>query len=382
MLTQATVKGLKPKEKRYKKADSGGLTLIVNPNGKKVWNLRYRFEKKEHTFNIGIWPDISLEVARHERENIKALVRKGINPNKKEQATNDTFQTVAEEWIEKQTNGWSENHKKDVISKLTKHVYPTLGKVVMSEITATEILNIIEQMEARGLGETVRKVLQKCGSIFGYGILTKRCIYDPTQRLDKTLTKLAPAKNRPALTKEELPLFFKKLDNYRGELQNILAIKLMFYTLARPGNIGEAEWSEFDNSTWTIQGKKMKRKVTHKVYLPPQAIAIVEQLRVFNSHSQYLFPNRSNANKFISENTLTQIIHRLGFDACAHGTRSTGSSLLNEMGFNPDAIEAQLSHIDADAVRRAYNRTTYWDERKKMMTVWADYLDGLNGGEA
>jgi hypothetical protein len=82
------------------------------------------------------------------------------------------------------------------------------------------------------------------------------------------------------------------------------------------------------------------------------------------------------------ENTIAKALRTMGYGAevmSAHGFRSLASTLLNELGWPPDAIEKQLAHVEEDEVRSAYNYAKYLPIRRKMMQWWADYLDGLRG---
>jgi integrase len=147
-----------------------------------------------------------------------------------------------------------------------------------------------------------------------------------------------------------------------------------------------AEWAEFDleAAVWSIPAPRMKMRRPHKVPLPSQAIAILMQLRKITGHDKLVFPSVRSKLRPISDNTLNAALRRLGYsqdEATAHGFRATASSLLNESGlWHADAIERQLAHEDGDAVRRAYARAEFWDERVRMMQWWADKLDALREG--
>jgi len=121
----------------------------------------------------------------------------------------------------------------------------------------------------------------------------------------------------------------------------------------------------------------MKNKKEHTVPICSQLDNILKELYKIAGHRKYLFPNQQNPNTYMSENTLNKAIKSMGFNATAHGMRSVFSSLANEAGFNPDAIEKQLSHIDSNSSRRAYNKAQYFIERANMMQQWADFLDEI-----
>jgi integrase len=111
-------------------------------------------------------------------------------------------------------------------------------------------------------------------------------------------------------------------------------------------------------------------------------VEILNELHSLTGRSRFLFPNQSNHEKCMSENTLLYAMYRMGYHsrATAHGFRATASTILNEQGYRPDVIERQLAHAERNKVRAAYNRASYLPERRKMMQAWADYLDGLAAG--
>jgi integrase len=166
-----------------------------------------------------------------------------------------------------------------------------------------------------------------------------------------------------------------------------VALKLMALLFPRPGELRKALWKEFDlqDAIWTIPAERMKGRLEHHVSLPRQALSELEVLQEITGDGDFVFPNTGRKKQPLSENTLNAALRRLGYDTaiehCAHGFRSTASTLLNECGkWHPDAIERQLAHIEENAVRRVYARGQHWDERVKMMEYWAEYLDVLRTG--
>lgn len=153
---------------------------------------------------------------------------------------------------------------------------------------------------------------------------------------------------------------------------------LMWWTLARPAEATEAEWTEFDlnNALWTIPAARMKARREHVIPLPFQAVKMLRTLQGLTGR-QHLFPGRDNPLGPMTSHSLRQLLKSLRWSGIysPHATRTTGSTRLNEMGYRPDAIEAQLAHADTNNVRRTYNHATYLDERKVMMQEWADMLD-------
>ena len=149
--------------------------------------------------------------------------------------------------------------------------------------------------------------------------------------------------------------------------------------MVRTGELRGAEWSEidFDACEWRIPAARMKMGEAHVVPLSRQALVILDDLKLLTEGSRYLFSQRGNADKVMSENTILYALYRMGYHgrATGHGFRATASTILNEIGFAPDVIERQLAHAERNRVRAAYNRASYLPERRKMMQQWADILD-------
>jgi integrase len=221
-------------------------------------------------------------------------------------------------------------------------------------------------------------VLQRIGSVFKYAKVTSRCTGNPAEGLSETRKRRA-VRHQPALPKELLPEFFERLSQYDGNRTTVLGVHLLVLTLLRPGEVRKARWEEIDldKKLWEIPAERMKMRRPHVVPLSDQAIIILTELRQYSGRLEHVFPGKHNPRQPMCENTLNQVMHRLGYKgiATSHGFRSTGSSILNEQGFNPDAIERQLAHADDDKVRAAYNRAEYLAERTSMMQWWADSLD-------
>ncbi len=137
---------------------------------------------------------------------------------------------------------------------------------------------------------------------------------------------------------------------------------------------------------WRIPAERMKMGTEHLVPLSTQALKVLEDIQLISGQYDLLFPSERDREKPISDNTMRKAMMRMGYDgvtegkskATPHGFRANASSVLNEQGFNADAIERQLSHMERNGVRAAYtHHARYLEERATMMQWWADYLDGL-----
>lgn len=392
-LKEITVRNAKPREKAYKLADEKGLYLFIKPNGSKAWRLKYRFLGKEKTLSIGLYPDVSLSDARNARDNARKQLADKIDPGVAKQvskrsakeAAENSFEMIAREWHTKFSTKWSPSHGERILRRLEKDIFPWLGKRPIAEITAPELLSVLRRMESRGAIETAHRASQNCGQVFRYAIATGRAERDPSHDLKGAIPPAKKKHHASIIKPTAIGELLRAIDGYQGHFVTKCALRLAPLVFVRPGELRHAEWNEFNLAIgeWRIPAEKMKMRVTHIVPLSTQAIAIIRELRALTGDGKYLFPSVRSSKRAMSENTVLAALRRLGYasdEMTGHGFRSMASTLLNEQGWNPDAIERQLAHGERNTVRAAYNYAEYLPERKKMMQQWADYLDGLKAG--
>jgi len=384
-LTALKVKNIKPESKDFKVSDAGGLYLHVKSNGAKYWRLAYRFNHKQKTLALGVYPEVSLQEAREKALEAKKLLKDGIDPSKNKKASksesDDSFQAVATEWFNKQKTIWVESHTKDVRRRLEKDIYPKIGQLSISQITSMQVLEVVRVIEKRQATDLAHRVLGVCGQVFRYAVSSGKLASDPTRDLKGALTPHVQ-KHQNAIKSDELAKLMKDIDAYdnMGDLQTKLALEMLAHTFVRTGELIKAKWSEFDfeKCMWKIPANRMKMKREHIVPLTPQVIAILKLLKELSYSSDYVFAGR-NPQKHISNNTLLFALYKLGYkgEMTGHGFRSVASSSLNENGFRADVVERQLAHLDGNSVRAAYNRAEYMKERIEMMTWWSNHLDSM-----
>lgn len=395
MLNAVAVLGAKPRLKAYKLADSGGLFLFITPTGGKYWRYRFKQLGKEKTLALGVFPATSLKDARERVLAAKKQISLGLDPcQEKKRAKNalieasaNTFEGIAREWIEAQKNRWTDIHRQHVLYSLGKDVFPALGDRPVSEIKGKELLDVLRKVEARGVLETAGRLLQRCSSVFKYSIQTGRAEYNPALDLKGAL-KPPKATHFPALAESELPELLRKIEDYQGDELTRLAMKFLSLTFVRSGEMRAAEKTEFNLEAreWRVPESRMKMGSEHIVPLSDQALAVLADLWKLNPESRFVFPNSHNPMTFMSENTVLFALYRMGYRSrmTAHGFRSCASTILNERreenGFSSDAIERQLSHTPANKVRAAYHRGEHLPERKRMMQWWGDYIDRRREG--
>jgi integrase len=394
-LTDTAVRNAKPDKAPYKLSDSGGLYLLVTPNGGKWWRLKYRFAGKEKLLSLGVFDDVSLKKARKRRDDARGLLADGIDPSAHRQAEKreaaireaNRFEAVGREWHAKYANGWTAKHADDVRRRLESNLFPDLGARPIAEIDAPELLAAVRKVESRGAYDLAHRMLGVAGQVFRYAVATGRCRRDPSGDLRGALTP-HKARNQNAVKSDELPELLRAIDGYSaiGDKQTALALRLLCLTFVRTVELIGAEWTELRDldggaPTWEVPAERMKMKDAHIVPLSRQAVAVLRELRAIGGSSRYVLPGR-NPDKPISNNTLLFALYRLGYKGkmTGHGFRAVASSALNEAGFRPDVIERQLAHNEPNKVRSAYNRAEYLPELRAMMQQWADMVDAFTHG--
>lgn len=343
----------------------------------------------------GVYPDVSLSDARAACAAARRQLAQGADPSAERKAAklaranalaqaSDTFEAVAREWMARQDVSESTANKTRWI--LEAFLFPEIGSRPIAEITARELLAVLRKVEESGKLETARRAKVKAGQVFRYALLEGKVEGDPTGSLRGAL-KTPKAKHHAAITEPlKMGELLRAIDGFSGQPVTLAALKLSPLVFVRPGELRQAEWAEIDldDAIWRIPGEKMKMKAAHLVPLSPQAVTVLRDLQPLTGSGRYVFPGLRTASRPMSENTVTAALRRLGYsgdEMTAHGFRSMAATRLNEMGWNADAIERQLAHAESNKVREAYTHAAqYLDERKRMMTAWADYLDGLRVG--
>ena len=391
-LTDTKIRTIKPSEKPKKLFDGGGLFLLVTPTGGKLWRLKYRFGGIEKLLAIGAYPQISLAEARQKRDRASALMLKGVDPSdtKKAQKAADvqeteTFEVIAREWHNKFSSSWAASHSNKIIRRLELYVFPWLGDRPIKSITAPDLLTVLRRIEAKGILETAHRTQQNCGQVFRYAVATGRAERDPSGDLRGAIPP-ASGKHMATITDpKEIAGLLRSIDDYQGSIVTRCALQLAPLVFVRPGELRHAEWSEFDldAAEWRIPAEKMKAGVLHIVPLSKQVLGVLREIHPLTGHGRYVFPSPRTDSRPMSSNAVLSALRRMGYakdEMSGHGFRSMASTLLNEQGWNRDAIERQLAHAERNSVRAAYNYAEFMPERKKMMQAWADYLEGIKVG--
>jgi integrase len=393
-LSDTTVRNAKPKNKSYKLADGGGLYVIVQPIGSKLWRLDYYFDGHRKTLSFGAYPAVSLKDARERRDEARKLLANGADPGavKKAQKTErlehaaNTFEAVAAKWFEKWETEVTAKTAKNQRDRLAKHIMPFLGDCPIADIDAPRVLAALRPLEARGTGDTLDKAKMAVSLIMRFAVQHGWAQIDPVPSL-RGAFKTAPEKHMAAITDPvKFGQLLRDIDRYHGSLTVTSALKLLPLVFCRPGELRAMKWLDVDLNKAEWKYTASKTKIEHLVPLARQAIAILENLFPITGHDKtgFVFPGM-RPGRMLSDAALNAALRTLGYNTgeehTSHGFRATARTLLaEEQGFDPLIIEHQLGHRVPDTLGTAYNRTKYLTQRKAMMQTWADYLDKLKAG--
>ena len=410
VLTHSALVGAKPKNKPYKLSDTDRLYVLVSTTGKKYWKWNYRLNGKDSTYTLGTFPEMGLSAAREARTNAEKIVKNGAHPAEylQEQILQSqanqafTFWVVAEEWINKNRDKWSKGYLSQIENTL--HLYVRdgpFGNRPIKQINTHEVYELINSLakrterrnnerKASGAPTLAKNLRIWVSSIFRLAISSGRATRNPVADMKfSDVISCPPVKNNRALTASELNDFLKALSKVRGQRSTGIAIELLLLTFVRTVELRGATWKEFDleKKMWEIPASRMKIKTSgnHFVPLSDKAVKLLRELKevtgVQLAGEKWIFPNNRDPSKCMSATTINHSLARMGFNGpntiglSAHGFRGTASTILHELGYRPEVIEAQLAHKERNTVKAAYNKAKYMNERIVMMQDWSNYLD-------
>jgi integrase len=387
-LSSLAIQNARPRESFYLLTDGNGLHLLVKPSGSRLWRLRYRFGGKQNMLSLGSFPEISLADARARRDDARKLLANGIDPSRQKKldkiaaasAAKNTFGAIVEEHLKNLEESGTAASTMTKNRWYLQNLASPLTELPITEITSAEILSLLKKIEKSGRRETARKVRGSIGSVFRLAIITLRATNDPTFPLRRALLK-PNVQHRPAIIDEvQLGALMVAIDEYDGWPTIRAALQLTALTMTRPGEIRFMQRSEivWPKGMWRIPAVRMKMRRPHDVPLSGQALAVLRDIWPLSEGHELVLPSIRSPLKALSENAMNAALRRMGYtkdEVCAHGFRSSASTILNERGYDSDVIEAALAHQDEDQIRATYNRAKYWPQRVKLMQDWAELLD-------
>ena len=378
-----------------KESDGGGL----NFQSGKYWRMSYRFAGKQKTLALGVYPDVSLKMARQARDRARELLAQGIDPAERKKADKVeakrqeregslTFEVVAREWFEKKTLELTADYRKQILSRLENHLFPYIGGVLMKDLAPADVLSAVRVTEKRGAIEQAHRLAQLAGKICRFARVSGYCTFDAASGLTEALTSIPREKHRAAIVDPiRIGELLRAIEDYPGDISTLYALRILPYVFVRSQEIRGARWEEidFDKAVWVIPAGRMKMKVAHTVPLARQVVRLFMDLREWTGHGELVFPSPFSATRCISDMGLLNALRRLGYgkdEMSIHGFRGMASThAALDCKYRQDVIEVQLAHGERNKVRSAYNHAQYMSERTAMMQDWADWLDKLRAEE-
>lgn len=386
-LSDVKVKAAKPKEKDYILTDGNGLQMRVRSNGSKLWNFNYiqPVTKKRVNMGLGTFPEVSLALARKRTVEARGLVAQGLDPKEKRDAerhakkaaTEHTFENISAAWFELKKDSVTPAYAEDIWRSLTLHVFPDLATTPISAITAPKVINLLRPLETKGSLETVKRLTQRLNEIMTYGVNSGLIHANPLSGI-RSVFKKPKKKNMASLTPNELKELMVTIANASIKRTTRCLIEWQLHTMTRPAEAATSRWADidFEKKIWTIPAERMKKRRIHIIPLTEQALALLEAIKPYSGHREYVFPADRDPRTHCNSQTANMALKRMGFEGrlVSHGMRSMASTILNEHGWDPELIEVALAHVDKDEVRSAYNRADYIERRRPMMAWWSDHI--------
>ncbi len=412
--SDATIKSIRAGDARKRLTDGDGLYLLLFvKGGAHGWRFDYSLHGRRKTISFGTYPDTSLALARRKADAARQLVAESIDPSQKRKAEKesyvqaravverqeqglppiDSFEAIAREWFAVKRDGWAASYADKIIARFEADVFPWIGKQPIAGITPPQLLEVLRRIEARGVVETAHRALQDSSQVFRYAVATGKAVTNPARDLKDALKRPDPKHFPAIIDPKRFGDLLRACDSYAATPVVRAALKLAPMLLLRPGELRFAQWSEIDldSAMWTVPAARMKRELRaklhgapHLVPLPKQAVAVLRELHTVTGRGPMVFRGERHHDRAMSENTINAALRAMGFpqdEVTGHGFRATARTMLQErLGFDPHVLEAQLAHAVRDNLGRAYNRTEFIEQRRKMLQAWADYLDKLRRG--
>jgi integrase len=398
MLNDSKLKSLKPQDKLYKVADRDGVYVTVATTGAISFRLDYRMNGRRESLTLGRYgaDGITLARARELAMAARAKIREGLSPMiekqraKAKMAGAKTFGEWADRWLEKAPMADSTRDMRQSIYE--RDVKAAFANRLLLEIEPQDIRLLCEKIVARDAPSTAIHVREQIKLVFAFARLHGVMIDNPASDVSPaSIASFVPRER--SLTPKEIRIFYPLLEQVATLPTIRLGMKLILLTLVRKSELTFATWDEVDfrNAVWCIPAARMKCGRPHNVYLSRQALDIMIALRTCAGNSPYLLPSRYEADQPMSRATFNRVTTAIADRARAnrqplepftvHDLRRTGSTLLNEVGFDSDWIEKCLAHVDRRTSRRVYNVAEYAHGRKHMLQEWADMIDAWVAGD-
>jgi len=394
-LTAIAVKNAKP----GRHADGKGLYLLVKPKveddgsistGSRSWVLRIVLNGRRRDFGLGPVDLVTLQEARDKAVEGRRLARAGLDPSvewKRRPIVIPTFEEAATQLHENIKGGFrNAKHAAQWLTTLKTYAFPGIGKLQVDQIQAPLIQSVVLQPIWLTKPETARRVRQRVLTVLDWCHTQGWRAAAPST---KTVSTGLQAQKRNGADDDEhaghfasmpyadLPAFMAKLRGMETSVGR-KALEYLILTAARSGEVRGATWAEVaDGNEWTIPGSRMKAGKRQIEPLSDAAKAVLAEMRplVSNAKAPLIFPGAKG--KPLSDATIAKAMRSVGSGrATVHGMRSSFRDWAAENGYPDTWAEKALAHGVRDQTEAAYRRSSYLEQRRKMMGDWADFLAG------
>lgn len=377
-LNDATCRGAKPKEARYRLPDGHGLSLEVRPSGDRAWLLYYRVDGKGTYKTLGSYPAMGLAAARDAAMALRVGVKAGHDPRGPKPAAdgNDTFETVARLWFDANKEAWVPGHAARVWNRLESDALPELGSKGVRSITTQEVLKVLRKVEARGAVDVTKRLRQSLQAVWTYAIASGLADGNPAIGLNAALKKTPKAKSFGFIPPDQLPWFLHRLNESKVQESTKLALLFVLHTACRSEELRGATWGEIQRDRWLIPAARMKMDRDHMVPLTPQSKALLKRMTAIAKGNKLVDLTYNQMHNGLRKITGDNWRDPSGKPATVHGFRSSFRTAATDSEmWRDEAIERALAHVEGNKVKASYNRSLYWEERVRMAKWWSDYLD-------
>jgi integrase len=391
MLTELKIRGAKPAAKPYRLYDRAGLYLQVTMAGSRLWRLKYRLVGREKLLALGAYPAVSLLEARELQAEAKRAIRHGRDPSAERRAMRQkatalapvqSFEAVARDWHSRQAPRWTPSHAGEVLHTLEVHVFPTLGRLHINDITPPMVLSTLRQIEAGGAVASAHRVRGRMSKVFVYALACGIGQGDPAGVVKGALSPVVRGRQPAIIERDRLREMLRKVEAEPAHPVTKLGLRFLAISVARSFEVRGAKWDELEDfegeaPLWRIPRSRTKTREEHIVPLSPEAVAVIRAVKPFSGRSPYIFPNVRHPFEPLSEGAIGALLNRAGYRNrhCPHGFRASFSTIMNERHpQDRDAIEKALGHKIAGAVRAAYMRSSFLDRRRELLAEWAGLL--------
>ncbi|MDP5131151.1 MAG: tyrosine-type recombinase/integrase [Paraglaciecola sp.] len=387
-LSDTEIKNAKPKNKIYALYDNNGLQLRISPSGSKTWLFRYRrpVVLKTNNIKLGTYPALKLAAARKLTLTYREKLAIGIDPQKwleeqkyiKQIEINNTLEKLARQWFKIKFSKITPRYAFNIERTFEMYVFPKLGSYPVTELNSPLIIKHLKPLEAAGKLETLSRICQRINELMLWCVNTGAL---PSNTLTSVKAAFISPNNEsmPTLKPEQLPELMRRISQAQIKLQTRYLIEFQLHTMVRPSEAAGARWNEIDltKNEWKIPASRMKQKCEHIVPLSPQVTKLLEALNKISGHTPFVFPSTRHNTSHINSETVNRALQRMGYKGIlvSHGFRALASTTLNEQAFNADVIEKALSHCEGNAVRAAYNRAEYLEQRRSLLNWWSNHIE-------